>query len=98
MSRSVKSDRVEESEMHAQKTMSHSDVADTGADNSVTSRMELCTITNLEFTIGKRKRRRTLDWQALHTQGRTGSLFGSSWRPMENNNILGAVTNFLVIT
>lgn len=36
--------------MHAQETMDHSDVADTGADNSVTSRMELCIITNLEFT------------------------------------------------
>lgn len=60
MDRSVKSDRVKESEMHAQNTMSHSDVADTGADNSVTSRMELCIITNLEFTIGKRKRRTTL--------------------------------------
>jgi hypothetical protein len=59
MNRSVKPDRVKESEMHAQNTMSHSDVADTGADNSVTSRMELCIITNLEFTIGKRKRRTT---------------------------------------
>lgn len=42
MSRSARTNRVEESEMHAQKTMSHSDVADTGADNSVTSKMELC--------------------------------------------------------
>ena len=55
--------------MHAQETMDHSDVADTGADNSVTSRMELCIITNLEFYIGKRKPRTTRKWQAQQTQG-----------------------------
>lgn len=36
--------------MHAER-MDHSDGADTGADNSVTSRMELCIITNLEFNM-----------------------------------------------
>jgi hypothetical protein len=69
MNRSAKTDRVKGSEMRAQKTMSHSDVADTEADNSVTSRMELCIITNLEFTIGKRERRKTRKWQALQHQG-----------------------------
>ena len=52
-------DRTKESERRAQETMGHSDVADPGADNSVTSRMELCIITNLEFNIGKRKPRTT---------------------------------------
>ena len=55
--------------MHAQETMDHSDVADTGADNSVTSRMELCIITNLEFTIGKRKRRASRTWQSRELIG-----------------------------
>lgn len=50
------------------KNMDHSDVADTGADNSVTSRMEWCIITNLEFNIGKRKRRTAHKWQALPTR------------------------------
>jgi hypothetical protein len=98
MSRSAKTDRVEENEMHAQKTTSHSDVADTGADNSVTSRMELCIITNLEFTIGKRKSRTTPKWQAPQTQGGAGSLSGSTWRNMKNRNILEVVTKILDIS
>jgi hypothetical protein len=49
MNWSAKTGRVKENEMHAQ-TMDHSDVADTEADNSVTSRTELCIIINLEFT------------------------------------------------
>lgn len=69
MNRSAKADGVQESEMHALETMDHSDVADTGADNSVTSRMELCIITNLEFNTGKREPRTTRNWQAHQTRG-----------------------------
>lgn len=80
--------------MRAQKKISHSDVSDTEADNSVTSRMELCIITNLEFNIGKRKRRETRKWQALQPQRGAESLFGSPWRRVKNNNDLEPILEF----
>jgi hypothetical protein len=55
--------------------MDPSDAADADADNSVTSRMELCIITNLEFTIGTRKRRRNRTWQSPNPAWFAQSLF-----------------------